>query len=228
MEEAVKEKPKFSGKRLLITILIVLLTAGSVGGGTWYFMDQNVKKTKEANDKEIESLQKQIDDLKKESTTSDGAATPTATDETAGWKTYTSTKYGFSLKYPSSWTVNDTNPSISNNVAAPIPTIIFKDNAQEDFRIYILSNYGGWGMEGVKVAIRYDSRVSNKRISLSGRKFSETEEDIVAGGNAGYWIHANFIFNNLNYIFNATGSDKTKWQSGDTLFQKIIGTVRYN
>lgn len=81
MELEVKEKPRFSWKRLLIATVIVLLTAGSVGGGVWYFMAQSAKKTKEANEAEISSLQKQIDELGKKTATSGSTTTTKSTDD---------------------------------------------------------------------------------------------------------------------------------------------------
>ncbi len=71
MEEAQaeKSKEKVNVKRLLITIAIVLVTALVVGGVTWYYMDKNAKDLKEANDKEIQALEKQITILKKAETT---------------------------------------------------------------------------------------------------------------------------------------------------------------
>lgn len=39
-------------------------------------------------------------------------ATPTTSSETANWKTYTNTKYGYSFKYPDSWFLNSEEPNI--------------------------------------------------------------------------------------------------------------------
>lgn len=70
-----QEKSKFSWVRLLITVGIVIITAGIVGGSIWYYMDQNAKKVKESNDSEILSLQKQVNDLNETQTTT--STTPT-------------------------------------------------------------------------------------------------------------------------------------------------------
>ncbi|NTU69919.1 hypothetical protein HGB13_03820 [bacterium] len=53
------EKEKLNWRRLLITIGLVLLTAGVTGGGVWYFMDQ-VNQTQK---KTLDSMQAQIDKL---------------------------------------------------------------------------------------------------------------------------------------------------------------------
>jgi hypothetical protein len=75
------EKPKFNWQRLLITIGIVLVTAGVVGGTTWYLLDKSAKDIKTANDKSISELQKQIDELKasKNSSTTSTETTPSTT-----------------------------------------------------------------------------------------------------------------------------------------------------
>lgn len=86
------------------TILItVVATAAIAGSGTYYLANKSA-------DKDKSDLQAQIDDLSAKvsgtTVTSGDAVTSGATvvDETASWKTYANTTYGFSLKYPESWT----------------------------------------------------------------------------------------------------------------------------
>jgi type II secretory pathway pseudopilin PulG len=104
------EKPKFNWKRLLITIGIVIITAGAIGGSIYYVMNQQATKDKKTADKQAQDLQKQIDDLKKaQESKTNTTATPIATtqDETASWKTYTNQPYGFTIKYPADWILQD-------------------------------------------------------------------------------------------------------------------------
>ena len=63
MENETKEK--INWKRLLITLGIVIVTTVVIGGVTWFFMDQQAKDEKTANDKQILELEKQISELKK-------------------------------------------------------------------------------------------------------------------------------------------------------------------
>lgn len=58
-----QEKPKFHWKRLLITVGIVIVTAGVIGGSIWYVMDKQAKKDEIAAEKRIQDLRQQIDDL---------------------------------------------------------------------------------------------------------------------------------------------------------------------
>ncbi|MBW6431684.1 hypothetical protein K0A96_00690 [Patescibacteria group bacterium] len=50
----------FNWKRLLITIGIVILTAGVVGGTTWYVMDSNSKGEKELLNQRLSDLENQL------------------------------------------------------------------------------------------------------------------------------------------------------------------------
>jgi len=90
-EKMEPEKPKFSWKRLLVTVGIVILATGSVGGGVWYVMDQSAKQIKADNEKSEAALQKQIDELKKSQDKVTETSTTTAnTNETCNLKNLTS------------------------------------------------------------------------------------------------------------------------------------------
>ena len=58
MEPEVKtEKPKFSWKRLLITIGIVSVTAAVIDGTVWYLMDKQAKEDNDAAENTVQELQ---------------------------------------------------------------------------------------------------------------------------------------------------------------------------
>jgi hypothetical protein len=79
------------GKNVLVGALVAILLAGGVGGGVYYYMHKQAKDTKAKTDSQIQTLQKQVSDLK----------------EAASWQTYTNSTYGFSFKYPAGWTVSE-------------------------------------------------------------------------------------------------------------------------
>jgi hypothetical protein len=73
--EPERKEHKYLG--VLITILVmILLTAGSVAG-TWYYMNQQAKKTSDDNAAQVASLQKKITELNKETSTESATTTRT-------------------------------------------------------------------------------------------------------------------------------------------------------
>ena len=111
-------------KSWLKVLLTILITGGIVGGVTYYIVNKNATTDKK-------NLQSQIDDLSKKlaatsaaittaaSTTTTNTSTSTATtDPTVGWKTYTDSSDNYTIKYPTTWTVDLQNKD-SNNKAIP-------------------------------------------------------------------------------------------------------------
>ncbi len=89
MDETTKEA--FNWQRLLITTGLVLATAAIVGGGIWYFMNQNeVAQTKSYNDS-VASLQKQIDTLNKKVTAQTMTSSSSSNSTTASSSSSTET-----------------------------------------------------------------------------------------------------------------------------------------
>jgi|SRR3972149_5538530 len=86
-------EPTKKSHRILVLILVILLTAGAIGGGVYYVLNQQIKK----QDKLIEELQKKETTTKTEENKTEASV---AKDETADWKTYTSSEWGYSIKYP--------------------------------------------------------------------------------------------------------------------------------
>lgn len=74
----------------VVEVLIVFIVLGLIGGAGWYVWKKN-NDTKPANTQNSEQNKQ----------TSNG---PTP-DEYTNWKTYTSTKGGFSFKYPNDWVI---------------------------------------------------------------------------------------------------------------------------
>ncbi len=84
--------------KIFITIII---TAAIIGGGGYWYMNKKANDDKAKLQSQIDDLNKQVAELKATSSTS------ATTDETANWKTYTNSTYGFSFKYPANFTVAD-------------------------------------------------------------------------------------------------------------------------
>jgi hypothetical protein len=109
-------KDEFSWRRLLITLGIVFITAGAVGGSVFFVMNR-----------QIDELNKPIINT---TTTILNATTTTKTTTTtiepvADWTTCSSTKYDFTFKYPSFWTQSSEE---------------FKTRGEKDFEIILNSD----------------------------------------------------------------------------------------
>lgn len=104
------------------TILITAVaTAAIAGGGTYYLANKSA-------DKDKSDLQAQIDDLSAKVSGTTVVSGKTATSgttvaaATADWKTYTSTAFTYSIKYPTDWTLADTATVFgSNSIALTSP-----------------------------------------------------------------------------------------------------------
>ncbi len=91
---------KKPGKGPITALVIVIVLSIAAIGGTWYYMNNQSKNDKKAQDSQIQQLQKQVDDLKKQSATK---------DETADWNTYNDTYDKISFKYPKDWKLTTTD-----------------------------------------------------------------------------------------------------------------------
>lgn len=87
---------KFNVKRFSITLALVLLTAGAVGGTIWYFMND----TNEINKDTILLQQAQLDKLIKQDEEETELTTKYVADKTVGWEVYENEEYGFRIKFP--------------------------------------------------------------------------------------------------------------------------------
>ncbi len=91
-------------------ILTVAVTALIVGGSTYWYVNSKATTDKAALQGSIDSLNRKVADLTPATTSTvpTTSTTPsTIADPTADWKTFTSTKFGFSFKYPPTWKVTD-------------------------------------------------------------------------------------------------------------------------
>lgn len=106
MEEYQKAKHEISQKNpnkgLIATLVIAVILAIAAVGGTWYYMNNKAKNDKKAQDAQIQQLQKQIDDLGKQTT---------STDEVTNWSTYNDAYDKLSFKYPKDWKLTETDKS---------------------------------------------------------------------------------------------------------------------
>ena len=128
----------------------------------------------------------------------------TTTDATTGWKTYTNSTYGFSIKYPSSWTVKDTIQKSGSAIPATNYLSVKKGNT----KIRIIVNVSGFDMP--KPEIEYTAKVTNGKLTLSNRTINK--DDSSSGGMGMIENRLSiydFKINNNNYTIFADGVSST-------------------
>lgn len=153
-------------KSIWIVVITVIITGGIVGGGGYYYL--NSKATKEKND-----LQAQIDDLNAKikaaqtalsTDSSISTSTTAATEETASWKTYTNSAFGFSIKYPSDYFSSEASSFTPND------------------GVFINSSADA---EGALVSVEAQSASGSLDVNVAGRtsdsSFSEATKTTLAG-----------------------------------------------
>lgn len=210
-----QENKKVNWKRLSIMVAIVLVTALAIGGTTWYLMDQNAKKDKEASDKQAQELQKQIDASKQTTTT----IKPTeATDETANWKTYSSVDLNISFKYPASWSLKESN--IENNQS----TICITSSADS---ICILANIAG-PTTPVKSSISYNAKLENNKIITSNRKMI-TNDTSFGSATSGYRIYTieQISKNSILWRFSAENKTNDNYAETEKIYTQLVDTFKF-
>ena len=122
--------------------IAVIVTAGIVGGGGYYYMSKKAASDKSKLEAEIAGLEKTLADLKSAGSSS---STSSATDETAGWKTYTNEPYKFGFKYPATLTdLNDRLPTTVTTENLPSKDLEISNSSK---MIQVWVNPTGFGLE---------------------------------------------------------------------------------
>lgn len=109
------------------------------------------------------------------STTTIPAATNSVTpniDETADWKTYTNTKYGYSFKYPNSWNFME-SPDKTRVIATPGDIDPVYDGAMNFVvHYYTMHVYGGFSFDGHREYKNLNDYFSDE--GITNQKIGET------------------------------------------------------
>lgn len=135
-------------KGFVIPLIIAIVAILAIGGG--YFMfSKNIKPCSKINvgfrNTETGLCQNfsSCGDIPKKFVSDSSClatSTATTTDIIAGWKTYTNTQYGFTLKYPNNWRIVDTKGGPIVSVAPD--DYIFKDGTDSPFGYFFVWPFG--------------------------------------------------------------------------------------
>ncbi|TSC94941.1 MAG: Uncharacterized protein Athens101428_66 [Candidatus Berkelbacteria bacterium Athens1014_28] len=166
-----------------------------VGGVTFYFMNQKLTADNKDKDAKITDLTKQVADLKATSTTSVSTTTPATTDATADWKTYTSTKYGYSFKYPN-------NTAISS-VSTEDTTVLNSGGTDGHWLIQFSGEVSSMTLE------------SYKNDQVSGKIFGEATQILINGITAYEGVDQGMVNNYAMIVGNGSGFVKIVFDTGN-------------
>lgn len=172
VQEDIKQKNSKNG--LIIALIIVVILALAAIAGTWYYMNTKAMDDKKAKDQQIQQLQKQIDELKKNQANS---ATNNQT------KNYT-TKYELlKFNYPNDYTISDN--SGTNQAVVPGSDII-TIAGPNGFNINIKTGLFGVGGNCNTCSVLYSEPVT----FLGQQYYINYIQDTIEGSGVAYAVLA--------------------------------------
>ena len=217
-------------KKSIITAILAAVLAFALGGTTtWYVMDsqtnelkKNFESQQQSTDRLVQDLKKQVDEL--EGTSGEvSKVEPTKSTETADWKTYTNSKYGFSLKYSNDlnyqeYTISGTDSEKTIYFAKKQLPFSFSEGVltfNNDYGVVLSidirdpKQYGGIDPEyALKKEVVNIAGISSQKLFFNNRE-----------ANYSYWT-AEISKNGKFFEFTSAEKNKTE-------FDKMLSTIRF-
>lgn len=174
----------------------------------------DVKAIQDLQTKQIESFRAALKTI---------VATKTQTDQTAGWKTYTNTQYGFEIKYPSDFTTSVSNCSQYKDSGEKISVsdAVKIENKASGMYVLIcnfLTNYN-----------QISKQDSANPVVINNHNAYSDKFIIRGGGRAYYYIDNGnsslFIDTFWAYPNNSTNDNDLK--QGEAIINSIISTFKF-
>jgi len=229
-----------TGASKLLTVIFIILGILVGAGGVWYYMDKKASDDKATLQTQIDDLNKQVSDLKSDSTTSTAKNTTDSTaDSYAGWKTYSSSTYGFSLRYPSTWTLTENGGSNADqsvvSIASPETTAAFEAaDGQEgayadDLSVYyyvsvsdeVENKTNNFGATTIPQLITTNNAITKiGTVTLGGAPAT----DVIWGGLSAYYTILSGHNNHLYKLFFSNISEKGQLTNIES---QIISSFQY-
>jgi hypothetical protein len=156
-----QESKGISWKKILVSVGVIAVVVGIIAGGLyWYFV---------LNEEETSTTE-----TTKATTPSAKKATPSAEkekDETADWKNYSHEEFGYKLKYPPNWILDE-------EIKEGCGTVFWAPNKKGGW-ITICTTPGGDSFEDVASNLATGEVVSKTEKTLGGRNAIRQELKIV-------------------------------------------------
>jgi hypothetical protein len=209
-----EEKKKFDGGKVIITSILVLVTAAvfmSIG----YFAGTNVNK--ETSD--LATPTTSTTAVAKKSASVTTTASATTTSATADWKAYTNKTYGFSFKYPVSLsTITDKIPESVSTENSPSKNLEISGTGKI---ITVWANPAGFGLEGANDF--YTASISGGKIVVS-KKDRNTE--IADSDETAQAVVGLMEYNGLSYMISYSYPSDSRTASL-VEFDQILSTFQF-
>ncbi|MDO8570435.1 MAG: PsbP-related protein [Candidatus Daviesbacteria bacterium] len=184
-------------------ILIIILIALAVGG---YLLYQKQVKPVATPQPVIQP-------------TSVPTISPSATDsaETANWKTYTNSKYGFSFKYPQDYAIKEESERV----------FYIKNKENNVFALWIYDNPNNLSLKD------YESKNTNEKTGFGPFVYYPNAESVKFQNLDAYYTNeeitclskcGSYIWITKDKIYKLTGSSKNK---PDQILDEILSTFRF-
>lgn len=210
-----------------VLILVGILVLAAVAGGAYYFGGTFYQLIDCPNGiYENGKCQRWVGGIPKLETPQPSSVVSSVPNETANWKTYINTKYGYSIKYSNNWSVareeydqpafkslvqiNQINPKTLNNFTITVS----------------LENYSQLLSELTEVAKQYNGKT--EPYVLLGKNISAQKMEFITGAEASDYIVHLLIQGNDN-AFDIEASFSNPSDSSDVEeFNQILSTFKFN
>jgi len=195
METSAQAKKSINWKNVLIGVVIGAIVIG-LGILIWFLLQQKPSESTPATNPKT-------------------ATTSAKKDETAGWKTFTSTTFKYSIKYPAEWPVSKKSAFLDNAKAIPFESIELnraENQPLDDTELYIriYGNFeGGWCESPPEKPECKEEKVV--LAGVEGRKWT-----YINSGDGIYYFESKKIV-----IFTNLGGQKE-------LIDKVLSTFRFD
>ncbi len=156
--------------------------------------------------------------------------TPTPKNQTADWKTYTNTQYGFEIKYPSNYQYLTNNYGVYTVSFYEIGGLINFDLVIDSSRNYTESIQEFLNqLDQSWIKSKVSPSIDRRNITVSENSAIEYQQPI-GGSFAGNYIATIFKKDNAIWSFNVTpihSSDKGITESDINLYHQILSTFKF-
>lgn len=202
-------------------ILTGIVAAAVAGGVTYYTV--NLKATSDKQD-----LQSQIDSLTSKVNSQSSTTTTTAsTDQTSGWKTYSNTKYSFSVKYPADWSASEEGSTALYPLATDISTASTLGTGV-NIAFHVTAATSTLDSNIATEVARYSSFANYAKSTTTVGGVSATQ--ITYTDSAGYTWKADYLSTGgYTWIIGGISTDPKKTNGQDLgKFDLMVGTVSFS